>query len=455
MAKEPPVSQTPLTPARPEPGSRLGGTLSRRGFLAGVGAVGIAAGVAACAGGSPSSSSGGSAGGKVQLAFWNGFTGGDGPVMQDLVDRFNAEHEGIAVQMTTMEWADYHAKLPAALTSGQGPHVAIQHLDSLPTSAARGLLLPLDDVADDLRLTSDDFIRTVWDAGLYGGARYGIPLDVHPLGMFMNTRVLTDAGLDPAAPPTDRASYEAALDVLLGRGIAGHWMSPHTFTGGQTVQSLIWQFGGDLFDAEGATTTWAQDEGVEALSWMVDAVRKGWSARDVGQDADLIALQNGRAAFNWNGIWTVNTLDQISGLEWDVRRLPRIGSVDAAWAGSHNFVITKQRGTSDDQLEAGRTFINWVSQQSAAWAVGGQVPARISARESAEFAALAPQSAIAEQAEDLRFLPSIPGIGDAIEELYTALNEAVLLRKSPADALSEAAARSDQVLADNRARYAG
>jgi multiple sugar transport system substrate-binding protein len=447
------VSQTlptsDRTPHRPGP--------SRRNFLAGIGALGAAATVAAFAGGSPTSSTGGGgatyAGGKVDLAFWNGFTGGDGPVMQDLVDRFNAEHETITVKMTTMEWADYHAKLPAALTSGQGPHVAIQHLDSLPTSAARGLLLPLDDVADELGLTSDDFIRTVWDAGIYGDARYGIPLDVHPLGFFFNTAVLAGAGLDPAAPPMDRAAYEAALDTLLGTGVAGHWMSPHTFTGGQTLQSLIWQFGGDLFDAEGATAAWARDEGVEALSWMVDAVHKGWSARDVGQDADLIALQNGQAAFNWNGIWSINTLDQISGLEWDVRRLPRIGSVDAAWAGSHNFVLTKQRGTSDDQLEAARTFINWVSQQSAAWAVGGQVPARLSARDSADFAALAPQSAIAEQAEDLRFVPSIPGIGDAVGELYTALNEAVLLTKDPATALADAAARADKVLADNRDRY--
>ncbi len=444
------MSQTSLTPARPQPDRR---GPSRRAFLAGLGAVGLGATVAACSGGGSASGGGGGGGGRTELRFWNGFTGGDGPVMQELVDRFNAEHDGVSVRMTTMEWADFHAKLPAALTSGQGPHVAIQHLDSLPTSAARGLLLPLDDVSDDLGLTSDDFIRTVWDAGLYDGERYGIPLDVHPLGLFLNTAVLADAGLDPADPPMDRASYEAALDALLAQGVAGHWMSPHTFTGGQTLQSLIWQFGGDLFDADGARTTWQEDAGVEALSWMVDAVTKGWSVPDVGQDADLIALQNGQTAFNWNGIWSINTLDQIGGLEWDVRRLPRIGGVDAAWAGSHNFVMTKQRGTTDDQLEAARTFINWVSQQSAAWAVGGQVPARISARDSAEFAALAPQSAIAEQADDLRFLPAIPGIGDAIEELYTALNEAVLLRESPRTALEAAAARADQVLAGNRDRY--
>jgi multiple sugar transport system substrate-binding protein len=26
---------------------------------------------------------------KVTLSYWNGFTGGDGPFMQDLVDKFN------------------------------------------------------------------------------------------------------------------------------------------------------------------------------------------------------------------------------------------------------------------------------------------------------------------------------------------------------------------------------
>jgi multiple sugar transport system substrate-binding protein len=38
----------------------------------------------------------------VELAFWNGFTGGDGPAMRELVDRFNDEHENISVAMNVM-----------------------------------------------------------------------------------------------------------------------------------------------------------------------------------------------------------------------------------------------------------------------------------------------------------------------------------------------------------------
>jgi len=433
--------------------------LSRRGFLTALSAAGGGAVLAGCSGGGSGGNAATGGGGEsydgaaVELAFWNGFTGGDGPVMQDLVDEFNAEHENITVKTTVIEWDDFYSRLPAALSSGDGPQVAIHHLDSLATSAARGLLRPLDDVADALELTEEDFLAPVWHAGVYDGSRFGIPLDVHPTGFFYNKTVMADAGLDPDNPPMDRESYEAALDVLLEKDIAGHWMSPHLFTGGHTLQSLIWQFGGDLFDADGTTATWAEDPGVEALTWMVDAIHKGWSVQDVGQDADMIALQNGQTAFNWNGIWSINTLNEVEDLDWGVARLPNIGGQDAAWAGSHNFVMTEQRGTTDDQLEASRVFINWISQQSVAWAAGGQVPARNSVRESEEFADMEHQAAIAEQAEDLRFPPSLPGIGDAMAELATALNEAVLLTKEPGPALTDAAERANTILEENRERY--
>lgn len=442
--------------------TRDSSNFSRRRFLAATGALGAGAVLAACGGSnSPSSrqepSGAGGASGydgpDVDLAFWNGFTGGDGPFMKGLVDQFNAEHANIAVTMTVMEWADYYAKIPAAVQSGRGPDIGIMHVDSLSTNAARNVIVPLDDVASALELEKSDFADAVWDAGEYKDARYGIPLDVHPLGFFYNKTVMETAGLDPESPPTDRASYEAALETMKSAGIQGHWMSPHLFTGGLTLQSLIWQFGGDLFNEDGTEIAWHEDPAVEALTWMVDGVTNGYSPTDVGQDADFIALQNGQTAFNWNGIWSINSLKEITGLEWGVAPLPNIGGTEAAWAGSHNFVLTKQRTPDENKLEASRVFINWVSQQSIEWAKGGQVPARASVRESAEFEALPEQSALAQQVDYLHFPPSVPGIGDAMADLAQALNEAVLLQKEPAVALSEAADRAKKKLDENAQKY--
>jgi multiple sugar transport system substrate-binding protein len=106
------------------------------------------------------------------------------------------------------------------------------HMDQLATFAARGVITELDDVAKALELNEGDFAPTVWQGGLYHDKRYGIPLDMHPLGFYFNKSVMRKAGLDPERPPTNRAEYEAALTELKKSGVQGFWVSPFQFTGG-------------------------------------------------------------------------------------------------------------------------------------------------------------------------------------------------------------------------------
>lgn len=441
---------------------------SRRNFLSLAAAGGMTATLAACGGGSsPRDAAGGDpvaatgdggAGGydgpDVALKFWNGFTGGDGPTMKALVEAFNSEHANIAVTMTTMQWADYYSKLPTAVTSGNGPDVGIMHVDSVATNAARNVIQPLDDVASALELAEGDFAPVPWNAGIYDDKRYAIPLDVHPLGFYYNKDVMEEAGLDPEAPPTDAASYLEALEALKSAGIEGHWASPFPFTGGLSLQSLIYQFGGSLFNEDGTSVTWGEDPAVQALSWWVDLITQGYSPAKVDQDADYIALKNGKTAFNWNGIWQINDLKQTD-IGWGVAPLPNIGGTKAAWAGSHQFVLPVQKSPDDNKAQASRVFLNWISEQSQSWAEAGQVPARNSARESSEFTSLAEQSALASQIDDLRFPPTVPGIGDCMSEFDKALNAATLGGTDPATALADSAGRAQKILEDNAKKYGG
>jgi multiple sugar transport system substrate-binding protein len=447
--------------------TQISSPLSRRTILSGALGLAGAAGLAACGSGSgavPGQAPGtaGGAGGatgyngpKVALQFWNGFTGGDGPYMKKLVDQFNSEHPNISVSMNTMQWGDYYAKLPAAVTSGKGPEIGIMHVDSVATNAARQVIQPLDDVASALKLSEDDFAPVPWKAGIYDGKRYSIPLDVHPLGFVYNKSVMESAGLDPEKPPTNADEYGAALDAMKAKGVQGHWASPFPFTGGLTVQSLIYQFGGALFSEDASQVLWADEAAVKAMTWFQDLVKNGHSAPKIAQDADLVALQNGKTAFNWNGIWTINTLGEKSGLEWGVAPLPNIGGTKAAWAGSHQFVLPTLRTPDENKSTAARVFLNWISTKSIEWARGGQVPVRNSVRESAEFKALKDQSALATQIDDLRFLPSVPGIGDAMPEFDKALNLAFNGGQDPAKVLGDAAARATQILEANKKKYGG
>jgi multiple sugar transport system substrate-binding protein len=390
---------------------------------------------------------------EVTLSFWNGFTGGDGPFLHDLVEEFNEQHGNITVDTNTLEWADYYSSVPAAVSRGEGPDVGVMHLDQLGTNAARGVIVPLERMVDALGLDASDFHPQVWDAGTYAGSRYGIPLDIHPLGFYYNRSVLDSAGLDPDSPPTNHDEFMAALEAMSGQGIRGHWISPFMFTGGLEFQSLLPQFGGSLYNDDATEAAWNSDAGVAALEWMVSLIDQGYSPRDVGQDAESIAFTNDDNGFIFNGIWMINGYGDDPDLDWGVAPLPTIGSQPGVWASSHNFVLMNKPNQDPNVMQAAGSFVNWISEHSLQWAEAGQIPARATVRDGSEFQALEYQPTFAEQLDYAVFAPSVPGVGDAQGEMATAVEEAVLGTKDPGQALEDAAGRANQLLEAARERY--
>ena len=433
--------------------------LTRQEFLLlGAGAsAGLA--LAGCGGGSQTAvqeaGSGKSYNGpKVTISFWNGFTGGDGPYMRQMVEDFSSQQKKINVSWNAVDWTIYYQKVPSAVRAGKGPDVGIMHVDQLPTNAARGVIIPLDELTNVLNLKEGDFVPEVWNAGIYDGQRYGIPLDIHPMGFYYNKSTMEKASLDPNNPPQTKDDYMAALEQMKSQGIQGHWISPLFFTGGMTFDALLYQHGGRLYNESGTTATFNSQAGVDALTWMVDLVKEGYSPKDLAQDDEYTAFQNGKNAFMWNGIWNILELGDIKGLEWGVATIPQIGPQKGAWGGSHNFVIMNKRGQDPNKVAASKFFINWISQRSVQWAKAGQVPARDEVRESQEFKSLKYQPIFAKQLPYVHFTPSVPGIADVrIETLDPAINEAVLLKKEPEAALDEAAKQADELLKENRQKY--
>ena len=227
---------------------------------------------------------------------------------------------------------------------------------------------------------------------------------------------------------------------MKSKGIQGDWATPFPFTGSMTVQSLLWQYGGELFSAgRQQPSTWADEPGVKAMTWFADLVKNGHSPAKIAQDADFIALQNGKNAFNWNGIWSINTLKEQKNLEWGVAALPNIGGKPAAWAGSHQFVLPTQKSAGREQghclpgvRQLDQPAVAGVGQGRSG--AGPQLGPRVRGIQGAQGA-----GRLGAQIDDLHFLPPVPGIGDAMAEWDKALNESVLGIKDPQAALSDAA----------------
>jgi multiple sugar transport system substrate-binding protein len=439
--------------------------LSRRGFLLASGAVAGSLALAACGGNkttppsaapaATSGASGGTAynGPAVQLAFWNGWTGADGDQAKKMVDQFNAANPKIKVQMNVYQWADFFKKLPAAVRTGNGPDIAVMHIDDIATNAAQQVITPITDIATALGLKASDFDPAVWQGGIYQDARYGIPIDVHNLGLYYNKDLFEKAGLDADKPPTNKDEYMAALDKLKGVGIQGSWVSPFQFTGGFQFESLLWQYGGALFNADVTQADWSSQAGVNALTFMVDLIKNGYSPKNVAQDADYIALKNSKNAMNWQGIWQVNDVTTLKGVRIGLAPLPSIGGAKGVWGNSHQFVLPVSKSADANKAEASRYFINWFTAHGAEWAESAKVPASKEQAAGAAFKKLTNLVPFAEEVPAVHFPPAVAGVGDALAKVYDAVNAAVLGTKDPASALGESAKIANGILADNKKRF--
>jgi multiple sugar transport system substrate-binding protein len=368
-----------------------------------------------------------------------------------MVENFNSEHDNIVVKMNTLNWGDFYSKVPNAVSSGSGPDVAALHIDHLATNAARGVIQPLDAFTEEMKLEEGDFNEVIWKAGVYDDKRYGIPLDVHMLGFYYNKALLKKGGIEE--PPQDRESWEASLKGMKAAGVEHPFWATATWPAHLICISLLKQFGGSLYDEEGTKATFNSEAGVEALSWYAAHVPE-YSPPNVTNDAQAVAFRQGKDAMTWDGIWMFAEWEKVEGLDYGVAPLPQIGSEPGVWGSSHQLVVMRQSNPDDNKLHAARDFLGYLSENSLEWAGAGQVPARNSVRESAEFGELETPSTLAAQLDDVIFPRTIPGIADVMAPTFEqAVNTTVLGKSKAKEALDSAAKKADALLEDNRKKY--
>lgn len=437
--------------------------LTRRGLLGGAAAIGLAAGLAGC--GRPVDTDaqlpaveGDYDGPPITLQFWNGLTGGDGPVMRKLLAAFTEAYPAITVDMYAIPWSNFYQKFPAAVVSGLAPDFGLMHNFQVATNAARQVIMPVDPLVDTIGLEQADYLPVVWESGLFRGQRWSLPLDMWPDSLFYNKRVLADAGLDPETPPATGEAYLAALDTLRSKDIQGHWLPAIDPQGvGRGFDSLLWQMGGELYDEVGSSALFGSEAGLKALRWQRMLIDEGFSPADVsGSDAN-VAFKNDQNAFLWGGPGAlINDLAKVEDLEWGAAPLPQIGTGKAAFSGSHQFVIMRQREFDPARLSAVVTFLRWILTNSLGWAAAGPVPARLPVLEQPDFAELTAQADVARGVADVRFYPLIPGIAEVQTTiLYPAIGDALLGQLPPERALEVATEQASFLLTENLTKYQG
>ena len=386
---------------------------------------------------------------NVSFEYWNPFTGPDGPFMGTLTDNFNAANPNIQVLMTSQ--AEYYTQLGTAAASRTLPAVAIVHADQVATQAYRNVIRPLDDLVDQIGVSNADFPEAVWEAGEVNGSRYAIPLDIHPGVLYYNMDMLQEAGI--ASPPTNQAEFDAAAQALTNDQTKGFLLTAGFFSQ-MIFPTLLHQYGGSEFNAEGTEATYNSEAGVRALEWMRD-VQAQYGEVNLETDAEINGFKAGVTAMMMNGIWQItNVTGDAVDFQGMATAVPQFGDQPAVWAGSHQLTLPAQ-STDDPCRDAGAAiFIRYLLDNSVEWARAGQIPANNAVRESAEFLAVEPQASIAPSVENAFFPPAVPGITDALGPMAEAVSAVMSGTETDIQAALDAAVqRSNQILTENQNIY--
>jgi ABC-type glycerol-3-phosphate transport system substrate-binding protein len=398
--------------------------------------------------------------GAMKISFWNGLTGSDGVILNDMLTQFVAENPDISVTTEIIPWNTLYTKVQTAFVAGTPPDVFMLHASEVPQFASYGVLKDLGSwyTSGGGWFPDDDVSEITLNGMKYQGVTYGIPLDNHGRGLWVNTAAFENAGLDPNMdPPTDYEGWlelfkQLTLDANGNNAASPDFDAENIVQWGYSVEewarvnflAALEQHGGSFMSEDGTTITVNSPEGVEALQQAVDLVYTHHVASPVGGFNSWDTFGAGALALVPTGTWFRNfaaTLD-VPSKAWPA---VQFGEEPATWFGAHTWMVPV--GLEGEKLAAVQTLIQWVSDHQVDWAASGQVPARLSAQ-----AELDPENYPSNILLGETF--SEYGILDpqhvAIQEMYAALDPelsaALNGQKTAEQALNDAAARMQQVL---------
>ncbi|MFA9429497.1 sugar ABC transporter substrate-binding protein [Egicoccus sp. AB-alg2] len=283
-----------------------------RSWLAGTAAVALLA--TACGGGGDDTASadGGAEGGAENasgdagpqtLSVWIMEPGNDEVerIVRDSAEQFEAENEGVTVELEFVPWASAHDQFVTAVGGGQVPDVAEMGTTWTAEFAQLGLA-PVEADADA------DYVASLVEAGTVEGTSYGYPWYAGARALIYRADVFEEHGLevpetwDELLDVAETIEAETDLAPIHVAGNYNHMLLP-----------MVWQAGGEIATQEGEAwnATLDSQEGREAFGFYADLWERGWTPEGAvsWNSADVrTAFANEESAMMVGGGWDLGAL---------------------------------------------------------------------------------------------------------------------------------------------------
>ncbi|WP_327121497.1 extracellular solute-binding protein [Streptomyces sp. NBC_01341] len=207
-----------------------------------------------------------------------------------------------------------------------------------------------------------DIQPQVLDVARKDGKLYALPTSNYTMGLMINRKLFTQAGLNPDTPPATWEGVRAASKKIaaLGKGIAGFGEYSAGNNGGWHFTATQYGLGGDVVDASGKKAAFNDDKGKQVLQQLHDM---RWEDDSMGKTQLL----------KWGDLQKQISTDKLGmflaapddiaymvqqlGAKYENFGLGPIPGAEGTLFGGNNYMIKK--GSSPDKIKAAVAWLNF------------------------------------------------------------------------------------------------
>lgn len=228
---------------------------------------------------------------QITIKFWSHDYPPREAIDKEIIAQFEADNPNIKVEYTIGPGDDslYVPQLLTALASGDGPDLFNVLTFLVPDLIPSKAVVPVDAAAAGFGSQQeiiDSYVPGVLETMIGDdGQLYAMPTELGNYALFINTKLFTDAGLDPATDiPTTWEEMMAIAPKLTKKDSSGNIIQrafdfayplpDEIVSGGITFMGMAHQLGGDLFNEEGTAGTINTEAWVKTYTFVRDYAKE-------------------------------------------------------------------------------------------------------------------------------------------------------------------------------------
>ncbi len=258
---------------------------------------------------------------ELWVQVWSYDVPGEEAFFNTLAKDFEAAPDGAPVRITIDQWDDAHDQIGEWFRAGAGPDLVVVPDIWLAEYAEH--IAPFDAYIDDAQRAT--FFKVLYDKGIYEGKLLGLVWATSTKALFYRKDLFRAAGLEPPTTWDEQLAAAIALNdppKVYGIGLPG----AREYETDDNLFFYFWSAGGRFFDEEGKCTL-NSEAGVKALTFYCDLVNKHHVTQPevttYSRKQTRKLLEEGRLAMFATGPWGVEQMRKNApGVEFGVVPLP-------------------------------------------------------------------------------------------------------------------------------------